>query len=86
MRRTLLLLAKAVRRSERHVSREEFLWSPPAAPPPRRARALDGQIVPPRDQSIRVRSGLGAPWADPSPAVRLHLHVAPGAVHDDAQS
>jgi hypothetical protein len=48
----------------------------PAAPAPRRARGLDGQIVPLRDQSIRVRSALGAPWTDLSPAVRFHRVAA----------
>src|SRR5262245_9163221 len=39
---------------------------------PRRARALDNQIVLLSGQSIRVRSALCAPWADPLRAARVH--------------
>jgi hypothetical protein len=42
----------------------------PAAPAPRRARALDDQIA------IRPRSAFAPPWADPLPAVRFHRVAA----------
>src|SRR5262249_56551570 len=55
-----------------------YRLSSSAAPAPRRARALSDQIDLLSGQSIRVRSALCAPWANPLPAARAtaSLHVA----------